>query len=400
MCASGTANSRRGAALVIVMLVMAVLLLAGTTFLTISSTESQIALNERASVQAFHLAEAGLQGAIALADLNNSYTGDSGAIAMGSGQTVRFTLTNTSSLCAVGPAKEVVSTGTVTVPGGQAQVEVHAVIERISYPFRWAAFSAVPNQIITDGRIEKELWLDDDARTDSYDSTAGVYDAASNRGQAGHVGANGDVWLDDRVAVSGNVRAGDARNFTSSYSVSGSTLQRLSPNSDSPGESLPPVTPPVTPSQSFTVGGGDTRTLNPGTYYYTSFSMGNNTTLAVAPGGPVTIYISGNITIGDNVTIGSHPPTQLRIIAKSDGDWSTTRVLNAGNDLRFQGTLYGRNTNITLGDRAQIHGSIIGYMVGVGKNGALHFDQAGLNQELCHGGKYVIRRGTWREVLQ
>ena len=43
MYACGIDRQTRGAALVIVMLVMAVLLLAGATFMTISSTESQIA---------------------------------------------------------------------------------------------------------------------------------------------------------------------------------------------------------------------------------------------------------------------------------------------------------------------------------------------------------------------
>jgi len=42
------------------MLVMAVLLMAGTAFLTISSTESQIALNEQGYATAYALAEAGI----------------------------------------------------------------------------------------------------------------------------------------------------------------------------------------------------------------------------------------------------------------------------------------------------------------------------------------------------
>src|SRR5574341_591238 len=72
MCAYGTDRQPRGAALVIVMLVMAVLLLAGTTFLTISSTESQIALNQRVSAQASLLAEAAIHYAIAVLDVNPS----------------------------------------------------------------------------------------------------------------------------------------------------------------------------------------------------------------------------------------------------------------------------------------------------------------------------------------
>ncbi len=87
MCDYGTNSQPRGIALVVVMLVMAILLLAGTTFLTISSTESQIALNQRASAQAFGLAEAALHKALAqltAASLAGSiYSRETGALAGG-----------------------------------------------------------------------------------------------------------------------------------------------------------------------------------------------------------------------------------------------------------------------------------------------------------------------------
>ncbi len=50
----------RGAALVIALLVMAMLLLLGTTFLTISSTETDIARNARESTQVFYVAATGV----------------------------------------------------------------------------------------------------------------------------------------------------------------------------------------------------------------------------------------------------------------------------------------------------------------------------------------------------
>ncbi len=50
----------RGAALVVALLVMAVLLLLGTSFLTVSSTELEIARNAHDATQAFYLAETGL----------------------------------------------------------------------------------------------------------------------------------------------------------------------------------------------------------------------------------------------------------------------------------------------------------------------------------------------------
>lgn len=56
-------RSEKGAALVIALLIMGVLLLLGTAFLTISSTETQIAFNQRDSVQALYNAEAGIERA-------------------------------------------------------------------------------------------------------------------------------------------------------------------------------------------------------------------------------------------------------------------------------------------------------------------------------------------------
>jgi len=84
MCGFGTNRQPRGVALIIAMLVMAVLLMAGTAFLTISSTENQIALNERVTTQAFLLAEAGLHKAIAKLNGSSTYSGETNT-SLGSG---------------------------------------------------------------------------------------------------------------------------------------------------------------------------------------------------------------------------------------------------------------------------------------------------------------------------
>lgn len=67
---------RAGAALVVALLVMGVLLLLGIAFLSLSATEVQIATNERQADQAFFVAEAGLTQAIRdlLYDLNLKQT--------------------------------------------------------------------------------------------------------------------------------------------------------------------------------------------------------------------------------------------------------------------------------------------------------------------------------------
>ena len=70
---------RDGAALVIALLIMGTLLLLGTAFMTLSSTESQIALNERNARRAFYIAEAGL--ARARRDLVYDFINDPNGIA-------------------------------------------------------------------------------------------------------------------------------------------------------------------------------------------------------------------------------------------------------------------------------------------------------------------------------
>ncbi|MBI2115014.1 MAG: hypothetical protein HYT85_08035, partial [candidate division NC10 bacterium] len=149
-----TSRHPRGAALIIALLVMAVLLLAGTTFLTISSTENAIALNERVSAQAFLLAEAGLNKAIAQLNSSSSYSGETNT-SLGSGS---FTVTATTVAgCTATSGRDVVATGTVPVAVGQAQVQLRAVLDQISYPYRWGAFATVPNGVETGDRQEKEL---------------------------------------------------------------------------------------------------------------------------------------------------------------------------------------------------------------------------------------------------
>ena len=44
---------------------------------------------------------------------------------------------------------------------------------------------------------------------DSFDSGVGPYDATTNSGQSGNIGANGDVEIDYNSTIDGNVQAGD-----------------------------------------------------------------------------------------------------------------------------------------------------------------------------------------------
>jgi len=414
MSTSGIAREPRGAALVITMLVMAVLLLAGTTFMTISSTESRIALNEQVSTQAMSLAEAGLHRA--LAKLNDpttypSYSGETNT-SLGNGTFTVTVSTPTPQFCP-GSTREVVVTGSVPVRGSSAKAQIAATVDKIGTLFRYGAFATVPNTIVqsstsaffVDGnsdRTENELWVAGDGQVDSFDSSYGVYDATTNRTAVGRIGGNGDVRLDANVQVSGSVRAGDAVNKDSTATVSGEQTTGLGAVATSPGDQFPLITPPGTPTGALSRTGSST--IDPGTYYYTSLTLGDSSSLVPSNNsGPVTIYVTGNVTIGDSVTLGS-PGTNLRIIMKSDASLQSTAstdmaVFDAKKKFTFYGGLYGRNANIRVGDESKIYGSIIGRTVHLRSKTQLHYDQAMMFSQICGAAKYAIRPGSWREVI-
>ncbi len=431
MCSCGTNRPARGAALVIVMLVMAVLLLAGTTFLTISSTESQIGLNERRTVQALALAEAGLDKALAQLGDNPSYPGETGTLVL---ETITGTFdvsvtAASTQVCPGNTAKDITVTGTIPVGGGQARAQIAATADQISYPYQWAAFATVPNGVIAGAnrnifgtdRTNSEIWIRLDSSVDSFDSALGQYSATSNSGTGGNIGGNASVYVGLRTQVKGNARAGGDITLLSGASVTETQVSNLSPGIDSPGESFPSVTPPSAPtlpictdtSGTCNVLAG-TYSIPAGTYSVNSLNIAGGSSSSpttITPSGPVTIYVTGDfraddpgpgdvVKLGNNVTLGSHPGTNLQIVLTSTTQSNDLVKFNTGNHVNFYGGLYGKNANVQFDDDAGIYGSIIGRTVITQQYGAVHFDQALSNREVClGGGGYIIRRGTWREVM-
>jgi hypothetical protein len=385
------------------MLVMAVLLLAGTTFLTLSSTETQIAVNEAAGAQALGLADAALARAIARLNAGTPTLPYTETASLGRGQ-LRLTVTAAAAQpCAQALGRDVAAAGTVAVSGptgGAAETQVRATLDKIAYPFRWAAFAAVPNTIVSGERVNKELWLRSAAEsptsTDGFDSSRGDYSPTANRNGAGHVGANGDVTLDPGAVVNGSVRAGDDLVRTGA-TVNGAAVTGLSPGA-TPAQPFPLVGPPWPPSGGYAAS-GSIRTA--GTYVLDWLTLAPGATITAS--GPLTIYVTGSLTIGDGATIGSpDDPSRWITVVKSEtaeGETPTSAVF--GNDVTFRGAFYGRNADVWFGARTRIYGSVVARTVAVGPGSELHYDQALGDHELCLGGsaRYAIRRGTWREVM-
>ncbi len=188
MCTSATDKHPRGAALVVVMLVMAVLLLAGTTFLTISSTEDQIAHNQQASARALLVAEAGLHRAIAQLSANSTYAGETN-VPLGSG-TASITVTASSDQVCLSKDLEIVAS--VPVRGGSAQTRIKATADQAIYPFQWGLFASNGPLILSSLNLSLGV-----PRLESYDSRLGIYDASTNGGGSVNVGARGAAVLNN-----------------------------------------------------------------------------------------------------------------------------------------------------------------------------------------------------------
>jgi hypothetical protein len=377
-------------ALVIVMLVMAVLLLAGTTFLTISSTESEIAASQHAAARAFALAETALHRAIAQLSADSTYAGDANVNVDGGTAAVGISAA-AQQICL---SRDVDILASVAVRGGQAQTRIKATADQAIYPFQWGLF-AVGGPLILASLDPSQLpW----SKVDSYDSRLGPYHPDTNGGGSTRVGAKGGDVILNNVEIVGDV-VGD------SVSSSPTAVANLGPASESPAALSEPSAswsddPDVEPN--------GTLTLAAGTYYYTALTLGNGARV-LASGSPVTIHVRGNVVAGDGVSIGAEPGEKLSLVTNSGTGSPST--FTAGETFRLFGTLYGTNTAVVLGDSAVIHGSIVARRI-AGPHGTwngepccnhkapvVHFDRAMMRRPVCTRSTFGMRLGTWREIL-
>lgn len=392
-----------GIALVITLLVMTILLVMGTAFLSISSTETLIAINERNRVQALHLAEAGVERSIAELNVSSAYGGTTGPQSLGFG-TYETTVTNGGPVPGVLDPKQIVSNGYVPnnlVPNrAMAQVEVD--VQRGS-PFQQALF----------GTSKIEL---DGTEVDSYDSSQGPYNPATATAK-GHIHSNDSVILWSDNIVNGNAQAvnnitdnGPGTNVITGSSTSGvpsiSVVTNITyppPTADTTGISPPGAYNTV--SKNLVVDPGVTVTLDPGTYSFNEVMLGSGAKIAV--NGPVEIYMTGQFYAeGGNVINTSNIPANLVIFSSYNGtDGSGTDALfmdaGAAGAGQFYGAIYALNGEAEFQNAApgwQIYGAIVAKHIDLEGGARFHYDVTLANMR-SPAGKFRQTAGTWREVF-
>lgn len=385
-------KKEEGIALVITLLVMTLLLIMGSAFLSISSTETLISMNERNRLLAFHVAEAGAERAMAELNITAGYPGTGGEQDLGFGT---YTMTvSDDPLPGIVDRKQVVSIG--YVPNG-------AVLNRAMSQVQVGVQRGSPFQI---GLLGLSLvGLEDRVVVDSYDSALGDYDPLT-AGAKGHIHSNGDITLLTNNTVKGNALAGGTVTLGAGSTITGTAtaggpsatvvtdISYPAYNSDPTG-----IAPPGaydTSTYDLTVAPGQTVTLAPGTYSFNQITLKTGAMLAMT--GPVVIYMTGRFYANTGAVVNtSKIPANLMLISAMAGvDAITTEEPGSG---EFYGGIYALHGEVEFNDGGwQIYGAIVAHEIDIEDDSRFHYDVA-LAHPSLPAGKFRPAAGTWQELF-
>lgn len=210
-------------------------------------------------------------------------------------------------------------------------------------------------------------------KTDSYNSATGPYSAGS-AGSFGHVGSNGDITLTDSVWVRGDSRPGVGRTVTGGSRSSGSDAPLTAALSYPPVDSSPysstnndnNLLPSGYRGPNFSLSG--MLTMPAGNYYFTDFRLADSAVLNVT--GPVTVYVSGKITMIGGARTNGNRPENLKFKVVGSG------AVDLYEDISIAAEYYAPESAVLLSEQAHIYGSIVGRTVTGSGSAFLHYDES------------------------
>jgi len=383
-------RGQEGIALVITLLVMTILLIMGSAFMSISSTETLIAINERNRVQAYHLAEAGAERAIAELTANSGYQGTTP-------QGADVNLGPGSYRVDVCPPR--CSPPAITAPADPSQRIIVAMgcVRNCTAPVR--ATSRVEVRVQPGSPFKYAFYglgvtlLEDGVLVNSYDSSLGNYDP-STAGAEANIGSNGNIALLTGNTVRGNAQAGGTVTLGAGSVITGTTT------APAPPVTFPPVdtTPPSPPALDLSVANGATATLNAGTYHFNAITLGTGATLNIT--GPVVIYMTGTFHAQGGAMINAtapstRKPTDLLIFSSGVGEDAVKGFPGGG---QFRGAIFAPDAEVEFSAGWTVHGSLVGDQIDIEDGVQFHYDLA-LARSSTPGGAFRPTAGSWQERL-
>ncbi|MDH4156492.1 MAG: hypothetical protein OEW00_04360 [candidate division Zixibacteria bacterium] len=377
-----------GAALLIALSVLAMLTLVAIMSVDRAATDIDLSYNQLHEEQAFYMAEAGANRAVA--ELNSDLTWTAGFAGEGLGNGT-YSVLVTDSFTVPTLVDTIILTATGTALEARAQVE-YTVVPEVVYPFSHALFARdavdIRNSMITD----------------SYNSDSGSY-AATHDTTGGSIGSNGIITVYNGAYIGGDVATSlDTGLFIDPGATVTGTISNDAPETeldlipDSEYDSARiNNTAPAGLSGSYTynsttgdltVSSGNLE-LADGIYYFSSFILKNSASMTLAPGAKVTIYVTGNVEIKNSggVNVGGVPSdlmfySQGDIVLKNSGD--------------CYGVFYTPNGSADLRNTADFFGAIVAADM-IGHNSSkFHYDRNLADRYERRTGK--VELVAWREL--
>ncbi len=366
-------QENQGAALLIALSLIA--LLSGVAIMSLdrANTDVELSFNQLHEEQAFYIAEAGMERAVAQLGIDPNWRTGYLSQALGNGY---YTVAVIDSVSNPALADTIVLRATADVSGTCANIESFLLPDG-SKPYKRAAFG------------DKRFYIHDDGCIDSYNSDSGTY-LATVVSLYGDVGSNEIVEIRNTATVGGDVSTAMPGNIT----ISGSPTINGDTTSQATAEPLNLVNDGdytwaqnnnsrftgMSGSYSFSPGpldlfinDDDVTTLQPGTYYFTSVYLDFNAKIDVAAGGIVRIFVNGDLKVQNGAKINSGgKPSKVNIFSKGTS-------IDFDSDSEFRGTLYIPNDDFLHDSNAGLYGAIIARRIEISNNGCIHFDRALLN---------------------
>ena len=363
--------SQKGTAILIVMALIAMLTSVAIMSVNRSTTDIDLSFNALNEDKAFYVAEAGTQRA--LAEMNNDNAWRRGfhkQVLDGGYYNISLvdsltdsTLSDTIVLSAKGYYDQSIS---------NLEVWITPVYY---YPYRYGLFAG------------QDLNIARNACVDAFNSDSGTY-AETQFNEDGDIGANGNIIIDKFVTIggdantalggslfvdNGSVILGDTSTTQDSVSldmIPQSEYDWAKSVSNAPaGLSGAGYTYDAATQSLITDASGSVE-FQSGVYYFSSIDLGQLSTLTLAPGAKVTIYVDSNLTFEQGSTINDGgSPRALEIFSQYGS-------LQFDQDNTFYGTFYGPNADIFYDQTTQVYGSLIGNSLTLDKNACFHYDQS------------------------
>ncbi len=300
-----------------------------------------------------------------------------------------------------------IATSIGLAPGGSSKAQTKILVEFIrksGSPFKYGLFGDIGVTLSGNGLI------------DSYVPTDGPYSTASRR-QNGHVATNNtataSISLTGNADIYGDVAVGYGGNPETGIHTSGHGTIYGDETSLAEVQDMAPLDDPGGgATDSLSLSGNSSKTFSSGEYRLPSISISGNGDAYI--NGNVTFYVSGNTSISGNGCIHVQPGCSLTIYASGAISIAGNGIINGSNlpdHLLIYGTqsctsvsisgngdlyagLYIPNANFSVSGNGDLFGSVIADRVSISGNGDIHYDEDLTNVPVFPGDYKIL---SWKD---